>query len=128
MESNTDGVDQGGGMSSAVPPGVRDALSEVIGESKQLAAGHLELRMLELRALVEGYAKRTSAACTAVVLAACGLACITVAAVLALHQRGFAPDQACATVGGTLFVVTWLLMRGARKPVEVPSPKSGGAS
>lgn len=128
MESNNDRANPGEGGGNAVPPGVRDALSEVIGESRQLAAGHLELRMLELRALVEGYAKRTSAACTAVVLAACGLACLTVAAVLALHQRGLAPDQACAAVGGGLFVVTWLLLRGARKPVEVPSPKSGGAS
>lgn len=124
---NTDGQQTSGEGSAgnAVPPGVRDALSEVIGESKQLAAGHLELRMLEVRALVEGYAKRTSAAATAVVFAACGLLCLMVAAVLALHQRGFAPDQACATVGLGLFFITWLLVRGAQKPVQLPTAKGG---
>lgn len=125
---NTDQRDSSGAGSAAnsVPPGVRDALSEVIGESKQLAAGHLEMRMLEVRALVEGYAKRTSAAAIAVVFAACGLLCLMVAAVLALHQRGFAPDQACATVGVGLFFITWLLVRGAKKPVQLPTTSGGG--
>lgn len=109
-----------------VPPGVRETLSEVIGESKQLAASHLELRMLELRALVEAYAKRTFAACVAVVLAACGLSCLTVAAVLGVQRQGLALDQAAAAVGGGLFLVTLLLLRGARKPVELPNNQKSG--
>lgn len=100
-----------------VPPGVRDALSEVLDEGKQLAAGHLELRMLEIRGLIEGYASRTFAACVAMLFALAALVCLSVAAVQAL-SRTYALDVACALVGGGYALLTAILLWRATKPVH----------